>query len=254
MNLSAAEIAVLEGVAARGWPAEREGRIGAWRLHASSGYSGRINACWPLGDPSRDLDAAIDAVEAWYVEQGLPPLFKAIDTAASVNVLDALAERLYRPRTTTLVMVAPAAACEVTGIRLTSELDDGFAAVFLSAGPAGSADPGDARERLATLARVPAPRAFATGSPAGKPIAIGAAAVEGAWAGVFAMRTDPAHRRRGLARRVLAALTSFAAEQRAKRVYLQVEAGNAPAIALYQAAGFVEAYRYRYWEWSNGRG
>ena len=64
---------------------------------------------------------------------------------------------------------------------------------------------------------------------------------------MFAMRTDPRFRRQGLARRILASLMAFATGAGASRAWLQVEAENTGAIALYKAAGFAEAYRYRYW-------
>ena len=57
---------VIEPIAARGWPAAHSDWLGGWRLHASDGQSGRINTCWALEPPARDVEAAIDAVEAWY--------------------------------------------------------------------------------------------------------------------------------------------------------------------------------------------
>ena len=245
MSPGGADVPTLELVAARAWPAAREHRIGEWRAYASSGYSGRINACWPLGDPGLASADAVAAVEAWYAAQCQPPLFKIVDAAASFALIDDLRRAGYRPRTETLMMTAPVSRGPGADVRLTCDLDDAFAGVFAAAGPG---DRGDARERLEALARVPPPRAFAAFDIAGRPAAIGAGAVEDEWAGVFAMRTDPAHRRQGLARRVLAALTGFAAEQGAARAWLQVEAANAAAISLYAAAGFGEAYRYRYWE------
>ena len=245
MNGRTVDIAALERIAARAWPAAREIGIGDWRLYASSGYSGRINACWPLGDPGLAQGDAIASVEAWYAGQSQPPLFKIVEAAASSTLIDDLRRAGYRPRTETLMMTAPAVRGSDAGVLLTADLNDAFAEVFVAAGPG---DPGDSRERLEALARVPKSRAFASLDIAGRPAAIGAVAVEGEWAGVFAMRTDPAHRRQGLARRVLGALTGFAASQGAARVWLQVEAANVAAISLYAAAGFGEAYRYRYWE------
>ena len=245
MTLSPAEIVDLETVSARAWPAVRRGALGGWRLNATSGFSGRINACWPLGDPGLPSSEAIAAVEAWYATEGLPALFKAVDgSCAPPDLAPRLADLGYRPRTETLMMVGPAAPTPVDpGVALGDGVDPTFETVFVVT----AADPGDARERLDTLARIPAPRVFARLDVSGAPAAIGAAAVEGDWAGVFAMRTDPNHRRMGLARRVLSALLGSAADHGAGRAWLQVEADNPGAIALYAAAGFEEAYRYRYW-------
>ena len=49
--------------------------------------------------------------------------------------------------------------------------------------------------------------------------------------------TDPGRRRQGLAWRVIASLAAWGREQGARGVCLQVEAGNAPARALYDRFG-----------------
>jgi len=235
----------LEPVAARAWCAAEEAALGGWRLHASAGFSGRINSCWPLGAPDRPAEAAIDAVEAWYAARGLTPTFKLVEAAAEpADLASRLQARGYASRTETLAMAGPLAGVADPAVRLDDAPGAAFRAVF--------ADPdfgvaADAAERLAALERVPAPRAFALLEVAGAPAAIGVCAVEAEWAGVFTMRTAPAFRRQGLARRVFGALCAFAQQAGATRGYLQVEADNAAAVALYRGAGFEEAYRYHYW-------
>ena len=244
MTPSAPDIVALELISTRAWPAARQAAIGGWRLHASSGFSGRINACWPLEDPGLPLGDAVAAVEDWHRSRGIPSLFKLVESAcAPTGLVEHLSARGYRPRTETVMMVGAAGGVRDPGVMLGEAVDDTFAAVFAST----STDPGDTRERLETLARIPAPRAFGRLDVDGVPAAIGACAVEGDWAGVFAMRTDPAHRRKRLAWRVLGSLLGAAAGAGATRAWLQVEADNSGAIVLYRAAGFEEAYRYRYW-------
>ncbi|MGA0599918.1 GNAT family N-acetyltransferase [Caulobacter sp. KR2-114] len=238
---SAAE---LEPVTGRAWRPAQEAALGGWRLTATDGFSGRVNACWPLGEPDRPLDQAIAAVEAWYRDQGRPVFKLAGDATRPRDLADRLAARGYRAYTDTVVMTGPVLGEADPLVRIVADLDPAFAAVFAAA---GNGDPADARERLQTLERMPHPRGLARLDRDGAPVAIGAVAVEGPWAGIFAMRTDPAHRRLGLAWRVFQALLAHAAAQGARHGYLQVEAGNDPALALYARAGFAEAYRYCYW-------
>lgn len=51
---------------------------------------------------------------------------------------------------------------------------------------------------------------------------------------------DPAARRRGVARRLLDALMDAARERAADQLFLEVRAGNVPAITLYRDLGFAE--------------
>ena len=48
----------------------------------------------------------------------------------------------------------------------------------------------------------------------------------------------PQYRRRGVAKALLSALVEFAEAQKMEELTLEVRASNAPAIALYEAAGF----------------
>ncbi|HEX7134524.1 MAG TPA: GNAT family N-acetyltransferase, partial [Iamia sp.] len=63
---------------------------------------------------------------------------------------------------------------------------------------------------------------------------------ERGWLGVFGVGTPPAHRRRGVARAVMAALAE------GRDTYLQVERDNAAAQLLYQRLGFTGSHGYHY--------
>ena len=236
---------VIEPIAARGWPAAESAELGGWRLYAAAGQSGRINTCWTLEPPDRDIDAAIAAVEAWYIARGLPPKFKIVEAdQASLELIVRLRQRGYRSDTPTLTMAGPLAGEMDPEATIAADTCDGFARVF--------ADPSfgheaDAAERLGALGRIPLPRGFALIRRDGQPAAVGACAVDADWAGVMGMRTAPAFRRQGLARRLFRTLTAFAASAGATRGYLQVDQDNASAIALYEAEGFESGYLYRYW-------
>jgi GNAT superfamily N-acetyltransferase len=66
----------------------------------------------------------------------------------------------------------------------------------------------------------------------------GVAPLAGDAAEVKRMWTSPPHRRRGLARRVLAALEQEALKLDYRRLWLQTGALSAPALALYRASGY----------------
>jgi ribosomal protein S18 acetylase RimI-like enzyme len=84
----------------------------------------------------------------------------------------------------------------------------------------------------------------------GEPAAAGRGVVDSGWLGIFNMATLPAFRRRGAASAILAALAKWASSLGATNSYLQLEADNAAAPALYEKAGFTTAYEYSYWSLS----
>jgi len=237
---------VIEPIAARGWPAAEHAQLGGWRLYASRGCSGRINTCWQHGAPGRPPLEAVEAVEAWYAARAFPARFKIVETdPAAAGLIALLASRGYRSHTPTLTMTGPLRGEPDPQIRVDEEIGGDFACVF---GNETFGDVLDASERLEALARIPKPRGFALAEVDGAAAAVGTVAIEGEWAGTLGMRTLPDFRRHGLGRRVFRALGAHALAAGARHGYLQVDADNARAIALYESEGYVSRYLYRYWE------
>lgn len=70
---------------------------------------------------------------------------------------------------------------------------------------------------------------------------------------VLTLATDPDHRRKGLARACLSAFDAGARARGATTAFLEVAEDNAPALALYRAAGYREtARRAGYYARRNG--
>ncbi len=80
----------------------------------------------------------------------------------------------------------------------------------------------------------------------GRFIACGQFAVEADMVGLYDIFTAEAERGTGLSRQLCAHLLSFASRQGARIAYLQVDANNLPARAVYQRLGFDDAYAYHY--------
>jgi GNAT superfamily N-acetyltransferase len=77
-------------------------------------------------------------------------------------------------------------------------------------------------------------------------VAQGLAAYADDWVGFRGIEVAPAHRRRGLARTIMAALLEWGAELGATTAYLQVLGHNEPALELYDSMGFQTHHAYAY--------
>src|SRR5664279_1347779 len=233
----------LEGVAGRSWPAAEDAWLGRWWLRAASGFTARANSVRPLGDAGREFDDALGFATAWYAERGLPVLLRTVVGSSVDRELDRrgwAAQWETSMRSATIASMrrrlidVPASAVQITTHPPTAWLRryrDGalpaIAVSVLSGGPSVG---------FATLEGAP-------GEPA---IAIGRVSVEPPWAGVAALEVSPDARRQGHGRAVMAALVEWATERDAIRCWLEVLVDNAPALAMYDALGFTEHYRYRY--------
>ena len=240
--MSAREI---ERATIRTWPAAVTETRHGWSCLAAGGVTGRVNACWPLDWNGDDADAAIDDVERWYAARGLPPRFKLTDGAfAPPQLPDLLAQRGYQRTTPTLIMVAPLQGFSRDAeVSLSAEMPAAFDAVLR----ATVKDEAEYDERRNIALRPPAPAAYAMLARNGAVDAIGMTAATGDLAGVFLMRTAPHARRQGFARRILRTLLADAAARGVSTAFLQVEADNASAIALYESEGFARLSEYAFW-------
>jgi N-acetylglutamate synthase len=77
-------------------------------------------------------------------------------------------------------------------------------------------------------------------------LAIARLSIADGWAGLTAVEVNPGHRRAGLGLAITAAACAEAVRRDVRRVFLQVEVGNAAARALYERCGFRYSHRYHY--------
>lgn len=243
----AASYEELARVAARAWrPVESE-RLGDWELRAASGFTRRANSVLPLGDPGVSLDAALDAVRRWYGERGLPAYVQTATGAEGTQELlcAELEERGWVREVTAELWVGPLAPvadlAEPSGVVLSREADEAWLARYQRKGVSEVA--------LRVLGSGPSVW-FATvpGSAEGAaPDAIGRCVVDGRWAGFAAVEVDPDVRRQGLGTAVMAALARRALDEGASAAWLQVEAENEGARALYAGMGFAAHHAYHHY-------
>ncbi|MEH0546667.1 GNAT family N-acetyltransferase [Streptomyces sp. B21-105] len=251
----------LAGVAARAWRPVESARLGEWELRAAAGFTRRANSVLPLGDPGMPLDAALDAVRAWYGARGLPAYVQtATGAEGTEELLCAELDRRGWVREVTAELwigaLAPVAdRADAEGVVLSREADEAWLARYQRKGVSEvalrvltgrsshsgeSGGGGSGGGPSVWFASVPAPEG-------GAPAAIGRCVVDGRWAGFAAVEVAPGHRRRGLATTVMAALAGRALDEGASAAWLQVEEENEVARALYAGMGFAAHHAYHHY-------
>jgi GNAT superfamily N-acetyltransferase len=235
-GVPAATAEEMEALASRAWPATESRTSGGWVLRAAGGFTRRANSVLVAGDPGLPLAEALAEVTGWYAERGLMPRLQVPDSSPYAVALDRLG---WVREADTLVRTAPLApltslpAPPDVPVELSRSLDPAWLTAYHRTG--------DLAHAAIEVVRGGPSVWFATA-----PGAIGRAVVEGPWALFGAVEVAPARRRRGLATAVMGALARQAYAEGATAAYLQVEADNAAARAMYDRLGFVDHHGYHY--------
>jgi ribosomal protein S18 acetylase RimI-like enzyme len=243
------DITALDRVAARTWRGTEEESLGGWLLRAAEGFTGRANSTLTAGDPGMALPEAAARIRRWYAARGLTPMASVSypvgqSHRSPVDQFLAVQGWALRDAAEVIVMTQRSAAVATNSfappVRLDDEPGDDWLALYHFRGQ--PALPPVARTVLTS-----APwQAFASVRDGDRTVAIGRVAGAEHWAGLTAIEVHPDYRRRGLAVAVTTALIAHAAERGSARVYLQVEDGNGPALALYRRLGFADHHAYHY--------
>jgi N-acetylglutamate synthase len=244
--------ASLERAAARHWRGVSESHLGDWLLREAAGFTGRANSALALGSPGLPLDDALAEVVAWYRARNQPAM---IQLPADHPLDLSLDERRWAVRPgAAIVMTASPFSAPVSDVRFDPSPDDAWLARY---NYRGSSLPPIAKTVLMSAPE----QYFASVRLDGEAIAIArlsldpdglagdASPGDGAaprLAGITAVEVDPAYRRRGLGAAITRAVCAEAARRGADLIFLQTEATNAPARALYEALGFHSSHTYHY--------
>jgi GNAT superfamily N-acetyltransferase len=228
-----------------------------WLLPMDGGTIGRAHSAVPLSHPMTPNAQAQQAADvaiivATYQGQGRVPVFRLPDTATHLHrALEPLGFQRVEP---SLVMVGrmtelgqiplpPQGLPQGLRVEVLPHATPGWQGVFLGPG----FDPVDGANRVRNLARASG-TLFVSAWVGGETVACGTASLGHGWLGVHGMRTAQIHRGQGLAAAILRVMATEAAQRGTHRVFLQVGAANAPALALYAKAGLHNAWPYAYWK------
>lgn len=246
----AATFPELARATARAWQPPESERLGEWTLRAAGGFTRRANSALPLGDPGLPLDAALDRVRDWYAARELPAYVQAATGAADTQELlcAELERRDWRREVSAEVRIAALAPigdldADVDAVRLDRSFDEDWLRRYQRSGEPGP-------QVLKVLGSGPSVWFASVPGTGDIPAAIGRCVVDGRWAGFMAVEVDPAHRRRGLATSVMTALARRALDEGASAAWLQVEADNGGARALYDGMGFAVHHHYHHYRWT----
>lgn len=244
LPLADADVAAIERATLQAVSPERVEALPGWLLPIDHGTVGRAKSAVPLSHAAPDL-AVIDEILTRYRAAGLPPVLRlpvlpSYETFAAE--LQRRGARRDAPMLTQVGSVAGLLALPGEAGEVAAAPSDAWMAMYLGPG----LDPVDGRHRARALASA-AGTAFVGVEEGGAMRACGAASLTQGWLGVHGMRTEQAWRGRGLAGRVLKAMGMAAQRHGIARVFLQVDAANAPALALYRRAGLQTAWAYAYW-------
>lgn len=227
------------------WPAPRQVLFAGWVLRFGGGLTRRANSANPLGIERTDPDTLIAGCEALYRRHRQPTIFR-LPSLIEPAVDERLAARGYGSEGVALVLHADIGALAETrdpAVRLLSRPG----AEWLTAMAALQRQTKkQARLYRRIVGALAIPAAFAALIEGDEIAALGFGAIHDGVICYESLVTDPRRLRRGHARRIIAGLAAWAVENGASGACLEVEAANAPALALYAALGFKELYRYHY--------
>lgn len=240
----------VEEACLNGWPALREVVFDGWLLRLADGYTRRTNSVNLIGEGTLPLAEKLRYCEALYASHGLPAIV-CVPSTADPCLRHILDERRYGP---------PEDESRVLFADFDKAPPQPFPEVETEEGLPGAAwletlarlqNQSDQARRThrRILESLSTPAVFAAVRlPDGQIGALAYGAVHDGLVCVNSVVTDPAFRRRGLARKAVSTVLAWAQGRcGATGACLSVVADNAPAVALYQTLGFGrEVYRYHY--------
>jgi ribosomal protein S18 acetylase RimI-like enzyme len=235
-----------EAAGFRAWPASSVHYDGTWVIRLTAGHTAkRLNSVNPL-DPgdTRDMEERIARAGRRFEAYGRPMVFRMSPLAGQL-LTDRLDSEGWDRFSESLVMMMPLADAAVHDVMHLIPLKD--VGRYISAAIRVHGHEPSVRPGLSELIGAIKPEAGLFAVEVGGEAAASAICVrDGDLAGLFEIATHEKERGKGHGRRIVLSALKWAQLRGARIAWLQVEADNEAAVALYRSIGFVEAYRYHY--------
>jgi ribosomal protein S18 acetylase RimI-like enzyme len=219
-----------------------------WLLRLSPGKAKRGRSVNAHFGSTLPLDDKIARCEKIYAACELPALFRITPFSQPRELAAALERRGYIAFDPTLVQAVDLRRMPTSGEQRTDfSVMTASVAQFVEA--IGDIRESSRRQRDAHRERLQAtPLAMhaLVIEHEGRFIACGQAAIDDDIAGIYDMATDEQFRGQGLARTIVGALLDWAQQHGATKAFLQVNADNEAALAVYRRYGFQTVYTYDY--------
>jgi ribosomal protein S18 acetylase RimI-like enzyme len=238
----------VEDACLNAWPALKEIFYDGWLIRLAEGHTRRTNSVNVLHAGVLPIAEKIAHCERLYAAHGLPVIFRLRSTDDPA-LEQALASRGYGAEDESCTLYKDFAGGIAGAEGEVDLLEEAPSAEWLGARARIDQRPLQRDDiRLRLLRQVALPVVFAAGRDRdGRIVSVAYGALHEKLVSLQWVATDPAARGRGHARANLSALMQWAARRGARGACLQVFAGNAPAIGLYESMGFgQELYRYHY--------
>ena len=236
----------IEEISLNAWPALQQELYDGWILRFSKGYTKRANSVNPLYPSTLDLEEKVAYCEKFYTDRRLKPVFKLTPFCSPPNLDQFLEQRGYRVLDQTLVMVLDLERLDIHSKPATEILSKGideWMEIFYQVSAASLADHEVHKEILEAISTE---RYLVATQHDGVHTACGLGVLEGEYAGLFDLVTNPEERRKGYGTQIVLAILDWARLLGARYSYLQVVKQNFPAMKLYKKIGFKELYQYWY--------
>ncbi|MFW9844861.1 MAG: GNAT family N-acetyltransferase [Candidatus Thorarchaeota archaeon] len=240
-------ISDIEYLASHCWPAKEIERYHGWIIHWHDGVTWRANSVLPLGETSDALvEDSIDYVINFYNDRNTPPAFKVTEESKPDELDKTLDEMGFQKRMVTYVQTAPIDELVCldprVGVDLLRVSDDSIDILFHKS----KRDEFALDIRREIIHSIEGEKKIARAIIDGQIAGVGLGVVEEDMLGLFSIRTIPEYLRRGVGWSINCALAIWGEETGANTAFLQVEAENSPALALYAKMGFETMYPYWY--------
>lgn len=222
--------------------------VDGWLLRFSPGKAKRARCVNAVAPGRRAIDEKLAECAAVLAAAGLPLIVRITPFSQPPDLDDQLARSGLARIDDTRVMVRPTLA-DLPMAAVPAGIDEAVVDAAAYAGAVGAlrgSPAGQIEAHAQRLALSPVPYAGVVWRRAGAVVACGQFAREGSLVGLYDVFTAPAARGAGLATALCTRLLSRARAEGASAAYLQVDAENAPARAVYHRLGFADGYAYHY--------